>query len=203
MLSSKIFNNILLNNQEIWKSICHKKWGEFSPFIEGDYKHINFKEFLKNNLIAPYKPCHECKIFPIKENRFECMNCENVNYCSKCYNNHPSNHLFIKMKIVNNLIKPSWYYNPLKVNLDLCTSCNEKISISPLYQKKTDSKIIYCKNCFKSNINEYWIMKYPPEDLYNKEKIGKNPRIAYCDTKLHGCLRLCEGINWKCITCYG
>jgi len=145
-------------------------------------------------LKAPYNPCIECKIFPIKKNRYECMNCENINLCEKCFIKHPKNHILIKLKNVNDKIKFNWVYNPEKVNQVLCFSCEKKISNSPLFQKKNLSDIIYCQDCFNFDLNDFWVLKYPPEELYEDNQIGKNPRGAYCDVKLDGCLISCTGI---------
>jgi hypothetical protein len=41
------------------------------------------------------------------------------------------------------------------------------------------------------------------DSIVREEVRGKNPRGAWCDMKLPGCITKCTAINWKCTRCFG
>jgi len=192
----------IINDEYIWKSLSINKWGH-----KIDLSFVNnWKKFYFETVNCNYGPCDECHRFPQKV-RFECMHCIDCNICENCatVNNHPKGHILVKLKAPNEKLN-SHYFPVTPINFKTpCSHCAENIT-ERMYQCKTCPDLFLCDSCFTSNFHQhhsFYKIKVPPEEVYNADIIGENPRRSWCDVKGPNCTHRCTGINWKCTICFG
>ncbi|KAH3759199.1 hypothetical protein Pelo_8999 [Pelomyxa schiedti] len=154
-----------------------------------------------------HKACDGCNKFPM-EVYFKCLHCNDVYLCESCEPTHPRAHLLVKVSTPFMWTQPILLLRPgleHTLHKGVCSGCATKFG-KVLYQCSTCATFKLCPHCkssssFPHEHSKFWEVTIPENALYLPEKRGTNPRGGYCDAEGSRCMRVCNGIQWKCLIC--
>lgn len=170
-----------------------------------DYFRLENKS--QQNVLHHYHKCDRCGVEPIWATRFQCLQCENIDYCENCYDETVESktrcysHIFQAVEIPQ-----AGYGLPVHEN-KRCIACYQKPILGPCFLCSVCSHLILCnvhtgQNCyFNCNLKDLEKIK-GHESKHKLEMIT----LAYVGLKVSTCFNCGASPllsqKYKCCHCF-
>ena len=106
----------------------------------------------QQNVLHHYHKCDRCGVEPIWATRFQCLQCENIDYCENCYDEIIESktgcysHIFQAVEIPQ-----AGFGLPVHEN-KRCVSCFQKPILGPCFLCANCNHLVLCKNLYRSKL---------------------------------------------------